>query len=65
MNINDLKQHLPDYAKDLKINFANVLDTAQAELKTIPDLGPTVSELLTLVDHAVAYYGGYLVQRSQ
>lgn len=31
MNINDLKQHLPDYAKDLKINFGNVLDTDQHE----------------------------------
>ncbi|MCA1778579.1 MAG: carboxymuconolactone decarboxylase family protein, partial [Xanthomonadaceae bacterium] len=31
MNINDLKQHLPDYAKDLKINFGNVLDTEQHE----------------------------------
>ena len=31
MNINDLKQHLPDYAKDLKINFGNVLDPDQHE----------------------------------
>ena len=31
MNINDLKQQLPDYAKDLKINFGNVLDTEQHE----------------------------------
>lgn len=31
MNINDLKQHLPEYAKDLKINFGNVLDTDQHE----------------------------------
>lgn len=31
MNINDLKQHLPDYAKDLKINLGNVLDSEQHE----------------------------------
>jgi len=31
MTINDLKQQLPDYAKDLKINFGNVLDTEQHE----------------------------------
>lgn len=31
MNINDLKQHLPDYAKDLKINLGNVLDAEQHE----------------------------------
>jgi alkyl hydroperoxide reductase subunit D len=31
MNVNELKQHLPDYAKDLKINFGNVLDAEQHE----------------------------------
>lgn len=31
MSINDLKQQLPDYAKDLKINLGNVLDTEQHE----------------------------------
>ncbi|MDT8438687.1 MAG: carboxymuconolactone decarboxylase family protein [Wenzhouxiangellaceae bacterium] len=29
MNINIIKQSLPDYAKDLKINLANVLDADQ------------------------------------
>jgi alkyl hydroperoxide reductase subunit D len=29
MNIQELKQHIPDYAKDLKINFGNVLDPEQ------------------------------------
>ena len=31
MNIQELKQHIPDYAKDLKINFGNVLDVEQHE----------------------------------
>ncbi|MDT8410215.1 MAG: carboxymuconolactone decarboxylase family protein [Wenzhouxiangellaceae bacterium] len=31
MNINELKQQLPDYARDLKINFGNVLDAEQHE----------------------------------
>jgi alkyl hydroperoxide reductase subunit D len=31
MNVNELKQHIPDYAKDLKINFGNVLDAEQHE----------------------------------
>lgn len=31
MDINELKQHIPDYAKDLKINFGNVLDVEQHE----------------------------------
>jgi len=31
MNIDTLKQNLPDYAKDLKINLGNVLDTEQNE----------------------------------
>lgn len=31
MNIDTLKQSLPDYAKDLKINLGNVLDTEQHE----------------------------------
>ena len=31
MDINELKQQLPDYARDLKINFGNVLDAEQHE----------------------------------
>lgn len=31
MEPNELKQHIPDYAKDLKINFGNVLDVEQHE----------------------------------
>ncbi len=31
MNIDTLKQDLPDYAKDLKINLGNMLDTEQQE----------------------------------
>ena len=31
MNLDTLKQSLPDYAKDLKINLGNVLDTEQHE----------------------------------
>lgn len=31
MNIDTLKQQLPDYARDLKINLGNVLDTEQHE----------------------------------
>ena len=34
MNIQELKQHIPDYAKDLKINFGNVLDAEQHEALT-------------------------------
>jgi len=34
MNINELKQHIPDYARDLKINFGNVLDVEQNEALT-------------------------------
>jgi alkyl hydroperoxide reductase subunit D len=34
MEINELKQHIPDYAKDLKINFGNVLDIEQHDALT-------------------------------